>query len=279
MKLIIFLLLALVFQAAGQGFNIHTPFYAAAFLHGSTILSPASGMQYWFKADGVLWQNIEGTTAVTADGQAVGRWEDASSYSRHATNGVANRFPVYRANQINGKPAVQFAGGATNLAYINTGVVFDNATTNTIFIVATNDFPAYSSYAVITAGLDDLSPRCITAWYIVGGDQSFRLYTSADNGYFGSPTSSGVMIKYGVYRVVCNGATSDFYTNGVRATVAGFNAGTGQLKGFIIGNRYSVDLGMIGKVAEILVYNTPMSSTAITQTEDYLKSKYNLPMP
>lgn len=70
----------------------------------STPFSPTqiSGLKGWWKAGTGLFQNSNGTTAVTADGDPVGYWADQSGNSNHGTQATAGSRPTYKAAQQNG---------------------------------------------------------------------------------------------------------------------------------------------------------------------------------
>jgi hypothetical protein len=52
-----------------------------------------TGLQFWFKADGTLWQDSARTTAATADADPVGAWDDASGNANNATQATAGTRP------------------------------------------------------------------------------------------------------------------------------------------------------------------------------------------
>lgn len=67
----------------------------------------------WWKADGTLWQHNDGTTAVSADGDLIGRWEDASGNGKHMEVADANR-PTFKTSIQNSLPVVRMAGKFLN---------------------------------------------------------------------------------------------------------------------------------------------------------------------
>lgn len=84
--------------------------------------SKISGLQLWLKADTGLFQNSNGTTAVTADGDPIGYWADQSGNSNHATIATSSLRPTYKVAQQNGYGGVKFDGTDDYLATpINTG--------------------------------------------------------------------------------------------------------------------------------------------------------------
>lgn len=71
----------------------------------------ASGAVIDLDSEAGLFQDVAGTTAVTTDGDAVGRWEDQSGNGNHFTaiTDGSNR-PTYKENIVNGLPVVRADG-------------------------------------------------------------------------------------------------------------------------------------------------------------------------
>lgn len=74
-------------------------------LVGRTVISPASLFAasepgVWFDASDLstLWQDVAGTTPVTAAGQAVARWDDKSGRAQNATQATVAARPIYRVD-------------------------------------------------------------------------------------------------------------------------------------------------------------------------------------
>lgn len=84
--------------------------------------SKISGLQLWLKAGTGLFQNSNGTTAVTADGDPVGYWADQSGNSNHATMSTSSQRPTWKVAQQNGFGALKYDGTDDYLVTpINTG--------------------------------------------------------------------------------------------------------------------------------------------------------------
>lgn len=71
--------------------------------------SDLSGLQLWLKSDTGLWQDTAGTTAATANGDPIGRWDDQSGNGRNATQSTSGARPTLStATQYGGINSVEF---------------------------------------------------------------------------------------------------------------------------------------------------------------------------
>ena len=128
--------------------NIFLPYYLWILVIGITgqveAQSPGgvSGLNIWFKA-GTETQDGS-NTAVTTDGQIVGRWRnivtaDVTGFQKWVDQDTGN--PIYRTNQINFNPAIEF-DGSSHMRSVN-GSGWNNNTNG----IGTNATP-YSYFAV-----------------------------------------------------------------------------------------------------------------------------------
>ena len=82
-----------------------------------------SGLQLWYEAGSEPY----------ADGAAVSHWTDKSPFGRDLTSFDANSTATYRANAVNGLPAIEFNGSTSLLKTY--GSTFTIAQPDTIFLV------------------------------------------------------------------------------------------------------------------------------------------------
>jgi len=81
-----------------------------------------------------LYQDYNGTTPVTADGQSVGLWHDKSAALQHPEQSVGGYQPLYKTAVKNGLSVVRFDGADDKLKAF--APVTTNVTTFEIFLVA-----------------------------------------------------------------------------------------------------------------------------------------------
>ena len=101
--------------------NIFILSLLTAFSFASYAQSPggvASGLAFWLKANA--------GTSSTTDGDSLSYWNDQSPNNNDATQSNASYRPIFKANQINGHPAVRNTSGTYmdfNMAVANTSVI------------------------------------------------------------------------------------------------------------------------------------------------------------
>ena len=203
-----------------------------------------SGLQLWLKADTGLWQDATMTTPAVADGDVVGAWQDFSGQNNHATQGTTASKPLLKLNIVNGKPVVRFDGTDDSLAT-------PSLTTGTVFAV-------FMHLAIAPFGYDNLISRPV--------DDNFILVQNADLAAFMTSFQVGSNIWI-------NSVLTPSYTSGAYYIVCGKDTTPGTGVNVICGQA-STAAPLDGDVAEILIYDSVLSSDAQKQVEAYLNSRY-----
>ncbi|MFM8006212.1 MAG: hypothetical protein ACKO86_15000 [Dolichospermum sp.] len=104
-----------------------------------------------------LWLDAADSSTIILNGSTVSQWRDKSGNERHATQATAANQPVYQATGLNGRPTIGFDGTNDALlssfslalpatvivvfrinAYKSFGVIYGNATTNTLGLHSSN---------------------------------------------------------------------------------------------------------------------------------------------
>ncbi|MFM6607180.1 MAG: hypothetical protein ACKPH3_24430 [Dolichospermum sp.] len=104
-----------------------------------------------------LWLDAADSSTIILNGSTVSQWRDKSGNERHATQATAANQPAYQATGLNGRPTIGFDGTNDALlssfslalpatvivvfrinAYKSFGVIYGNATTNTLGLHSSN---------------------------------------------------------------------------------------------------------------------------------------------
>ncbi|MFM6669133.1 MAG: hypothetical protein ACKPJO_03205 [Dolichospermum sp.] len=104
-----------------------------------------------------LWLDAADSSTIILNGSTVSQWRDKSGNGRHATQATAANQPAYQATGLNGRPTIGFDGTNDALlssfslalpatvivvfrinAYKSFGVIYGNATTNTLGLHSSN---------------------------------------------------------------------------------------------------------------------------------------------
>ena len=221
-----------------------------------------------------LW--LESNEGLAADGSS---WLDQSGNGHDAT-ALPGQNPTVIPNAINGLPAVQFSGGqAMSIAgQVITGQEF------TIFAVATDATTSPAGFREIFSNWDTSNQTSSVFLGTTGFPVAVRF--TDDIGGANDPihnqTGVGEISNAGSPFVLTavSGSTdaflnldgSPFYDNGAPLSTRDVST-----TGYFLGRQGSSNFEYWdGTIEELLVYNGELTSSEITQTEDYLLSKYGI---
>lgn len=204
-----------------------------------------SGLLLWLKAD---WLNLN-------DGDTVSSWTDASGNNNHATAATAANRPTFKKNIINGKPVLRYDGNSDVLVLTTLLTTVRQA-----FIVMKWDNQVI-----------DYVP-------ILGGTTTYD--------YHGPGGASGVIIFYS-YTSACvlggsawNNGTSYGPTlvpkDKTNFQLVELQPSCNTTVGNISNDRGSAARSIHGDIAEVILYNTTLSTTDRQKVERYLRDKYKL---
>lgn len=233
-----------------------------------------AGLQLWLKADEGTLDNSD--AAITTDNTAVKTWSDQSGNSNDAVQASAANQMVWRdgSNGINGLPAVEniaggnlFLTGSTQLfsnsvsvfavvqqdattgsqVFFNLGTTYPNG-----FVVYTSQFYSTPRYGLQAAGgfsNNDVTVSTDPILLSVIANTSPGNPVIANTNY--RVNSSTISLQYAFY--------------------GSLNYPTYSASTFQIGNN-----GLNGRIGEIIVYNTQLSSGDRDDVEAYLTDKWGL---
>jgi hypothetical protein len=232
-------------RAFRPGYN-PSPVATATFLDGET---PAplriTGLKLWVKAD----------AGVTAVGGFVSSWADQSGNGNHLVQATAANEPQFVAGEANGLPVVRFDGAGD---YVS----FTSRLTN-----------IRSVFWVIRR-----SPAMTPGYRCLLGDKDTSNFSSDGTTKIWSASYTSTAIRSGETRV--NGALVDGVATDRPADLSVISVVT---TGDVIADAFSRDRGYgrswWGDLAELIIYDRPLSDTERRAIEGYLASKYALYVP
>ena len=224
--------------------------YDIAAAHGKHEL-PASA------ADPVIWYDADSEISLT-NGQAIAALQDFSGNGNRAVSQATASFPTYVTNAavaFGGKPAVRFSGSNDNWFAFT-----ERADIRTVFWVIKED-------ADVAGG-----PR-----FLLGDDNTYHFHrTDPPNRFFWHGAHTHLNIRNG--RTTIDGE----WVNGLQANVPTTPSILAvRTIGNVNASRLMNDRGMAGRtwdgdLAELLVYNRPLSDHEMAQVGHYLEEKYAL---
>lgn len=229
-----------------------------------------SGLALWFKADALALN----------DGDAVTTWPDSSGNGYDLSQSTTAAKPTYKTAILNSLPVVRFDGGDV----LNRDTTPLPLRTHSLFVVFRE------SSAVTSAGVFVMKPAAGDDY---NRNDGIALDTYNNVGYLvvsaGTPTqyltyvgSTGAS-PWGVYTHVLSASSGVLYYNGAAgaadSTFSTLNVNSAG--GFLVGGRFlggaiSAGTRLNGDVAEILLYNTTLSSDDRLLVERHLGAKYGI---
>lgn len=215
---------------------------------------PTTGLHLWLKADA-------GVT--TSNGVNVASWADQSGNGRDATMPQATRQPELVGSALNGLPVIRF-GGAQSF-------VLDTPATPTrftIFIVGKN---TKLSDVSIILGPSGNSPNNQLRWE----NDTQALFVGTGNGLPVVTATIGNTRVYHAFSTQYDGATMSVYRDGGFVSSAAFSTAGPWI--FASVGAFFSSLFMEGDLAEILIYDRPLSTSERESVDSYLRARYGLP--
>lgn len=220
-----------------------------------TILNPSSigNLIFWGEASG---------SNLGSNGK-VAQLNDLSGHNYQAVQTDTAKQPLLVPNVLNGKPVLRFDGTDD---YLVTGNFSSSASQpNTVFVVWSVNQPAGAAQ-VVFSGASSANTNGVY-W-----NTSNRLHITAGTAVYYSKTAPfGHLISTAVFAPSPN---ASFRENGVSQSLSGSNIGTGALSMLHLGSNYGSAGFLRGDIAEILVFNSTITSQQRNDVEQYLRFKY-----
>lgn len=206
-----------------------------------------AGLQLWLKADAITG---------LVDNDPVATWLDSSGSANDATQGTAANRPLYKTGILNGKPVVRF--DATNDGMLTANNVF-TALPISFFVVYMGNGNGNARRTIQgVGGANWLIGPYLNEWRVFNG------------GFIGAGGLTPGAFR--VHTFIQNAGGGTFWLNG---SLVGSNANTAVPNTIALGAAGTFVEAIDGDVAEIIGYNTDVSSQR-TAIEAYLKAKWNI---
>lgn len=205
----------------------------------------------------------DATRGVTKDGSdRVSQWNDISGNAQHVIQGTGGSQPLWTAaaSGTNSNPHLYF-DGTRRMAASAIGSV---AQPRTQFVVANTTANPGGTQAIMMDG-NGASNRSAIGWTTTTNLRAF-----AGTSLNGTPAAA--YNSTAVYSVVFNGASSQFWQNGVSVTTG--DAGSQAYTGTVFGSASGATNFLTGNICEGLVYNSALSASDRQAVEAYLTAKW-----
>jgi PKD repeat protein len=218
-----------------------------------------SGLAMWLAAD-----HIENT----ADGESIATWTDLSGIGHDAVSISAGDSPVFKENQLNGKPVLRFDGQGDSMRVSG----FASTTNMTIFTVV-----KASSYQSLLRWQGASGGFFVYHWN--------NLLISSSNGGTAEGPEAGLRTglaqnRWNIGEAVIDTAdtqTASTFTNGAPVATSVWRNNPNGGPDLYIGRYFQGSEFYNGDIAEIIVYSRALSTSERGLVGSYLQRKYALP--
>lgn len=226
----------------------------------------------------VLWLDASRITGL-ADGAAVAQWNDSSGAGKHAVQASGTVQPVYKTGILNGRSVVRFDGGD---CLQSPTPAWGSTTAFTVFTVFTPTVAA-TNYVVVESG-DGLAGagKWFASFRTTANDvrSSFNGDVGATECRGGTLTTASAMTSTVIDTSLAVDEVS-LWLNGVATTTRAANTnntnGPAALTLNIGARSNGTSLGLVGDIAEILIYARALTTTERTSVERSLRTKWGTP--
>lgn len=201
-----------------------------------------------------LWLRADALTSAI-NGDAIASWPDISGNAKHATQASASLQPIFTTGVANGRPVLRFDG--------------TNDAMSTTLSIAANPFTIFVVYSCRTA--------TSTGRRVISGSTNWLMgpynnaYQSFNGAFIAGPTV--VVNGFVLQDHRQSGSTAEMWT---AKTLRGSNSNTNAPGTIHIGAAGMFSEPINGDVAEIVIYNTALSTTDRQTVENLLSTKYGL---
>lgn len=230
------------------------------------------GLKLWLDASD---PNANGT--LPSNNASISSWVDKSGNSNTVSQGSGSLQPIFKTNILNGKPVVRF-DGVNDLMAKSSATALANQ--NTIFVVGTSNgnsfilgtFFDYSNNSATNTGINlfqEGTPRYVAGFY----DGTLH---QATTGATITLPATAVIYLYN------DGANGYIYKNGtLYDSVASGNINNSGTRVYTIGALLNgvANYFLNGDVAEVIFYNSNLSSANKLLINRYLGNKWGISVP
>jgi hypothetical protein len=242
--------------------------------------SVCSGLKLWLDAN-----DPNDDTNQPSDGAAVSKWSDRSGNNNDFSSGDDASFESDASSQINSKPVVHFVRDNSDNAvgdYLTKSFSQNlNGSASTIIMaLEVNDHQSSNRTIFSSYGGSSLKKG-----YVIRANSSneFELLVGNGNSSWNSLTSGSVSLgKTTLVTAKIKSGAHSFSVNRATATTSSATYTRETSAAALLGAVSNSSGGAIERIsadiAELILYNSELSSSNVTAVEDYLISKWNIPL-
>jgi len=233
---------------------------------GGAPFSPAnlSGLSIWLKAN----------AGVTTSGSNVTAWADQSGNGNNAVG--SDTLPTLQSNAINGYPAIRFNNTEETSKFIISNNF--NLKNSSVFVVAKqlNLDNAFARMLAFLGSNDDYDSDDGLAFVFNNTVPQLQVESNSNNAVIENLVANNVFASVS-YKIDNSGNISVFYNGASEGTAQNADMTSQNSGGSLYigqGSQNVTVAGLYGDIAEVIVYNSNLTTPQRQQVEGYLNTKY-----
>jgi hypothetical protein len=200
-----------------------------------------------------MW--LDAASVVKDGSNLVSEWTDKSGNLYSPVQTTAINKPTWVDGVLNGLPVLRFSS-SHNLKFQYPSVIPQPVTIFAVWYAVSNQLACYCNFSTSFFDLQVFNNQV-------------QIYAGAPIGY-----NKSLPFSFILNTSIYDGASSYIYENGILK--ANGNASLGIMNGITVGALYNNGWGLIGDIAEIIMYDRTLQYVERIQVEHYLMTKYDL---
>ncbi len=239
-------------------------------------------------SNNVVWLKADAGTSSVSDGAAISLWQDQSGNAIDVSQATGVRQPIYRANVLNGFPAIEFdnnsSSGQNDFMTAPDHPMLDNTDGYTFFAVTRMSHLNGEARNIMAKRVGVDNQHAFMMFYYTSNylfldiDNSNNRFNSSPAAYANNVTNIHGAVYDGTLAAanrskIYEGETLRRTSTESSALVADKNSP------FVIGATHIGDSRPFGgMIAEVIVYRTALNDASRIIVNNYLSAKYNSPL-
>jgi hypothetical protein len=252
-----------------------------------TAIPKNTGLALWLDADDpTTLQKVSTCDSQASPGDGIACWMDKSGNGNNATQATGSNVPKYQREALNGKTVVRFDGTNDYLSADQTGASSPSVTANgaySLFIAyKAASIPSSQTLVYFSNGttVRDTFSIATNVPGIYGTSPLWFYRVSGGSSFLGPLSTSAASPAAAIFTMIspANGDMKPYF-NGIQETPPGVFPVTGDNNRFTIGQRLDSSVPLNGDIAELILYNSAVSTNDQANIEDYLATKWGIILP
>jgi len=237
-------------------------------------------------ANNPLWLKADAGTSTTTNGVALATWTDQSGNGNTASQATATLQPLYKANVINGMPAIQFdntSGANADVLVVPDNNSLDNTNGLTIFAVTQPNTLDGAARTIVSKRVNVGNQESYMVFFLTSDKLNFDIDGNGDR--FATATTFVANTNY-LIGMVYDGTLAAASRVRVFVNETLDNASARSESSNTIPNYASdITIGLTnvadgrpygGHIAELIIYRAALNAAERLVVSNYLSAKYNI---